>query len=199
MGRKKYQPTNQSISQIPGHTAIRKGYEEYSVKGFYEKFGDEYRNPHEAAIGQILQISVKNWQLDLHQVLDLACGSGEVTLILHDLGAENIDGIDPYTYNAYLKRTGKIAETYTFEEIADGILSDRYYSLIVCSFALHLVAESRLPTLAYQLSQIADSMVIITPHKRPELKAEWGWIWLDEILLERVRSRLFSSHRLNRS
>lgn len=195
MSKKNIKPIGQSPSEITSNSAIRKGYEEYSVKGFYEKFGDEYRNPHEAAIGQILQVSVKNWQLDLHQVLDLACGSGEVTLVLKTLGAENIDGIDPYTYNAYGKRTGKTAETYTFEEIEDGILNNRYYSLIVCSFALHLVAESRLPILAYQLSQIADSMVIITPNKRPELKAEWGWIWLDEIIVERVRSRLFYSHR----
>lgn len=143
MIKKFYHQTSQSTNQNAYNSAIRKGYEEYSVKGFYEKFGDEYRNPHEAAIEQILQISVKNWQLDLHQVLDLACGSGEVTLILKSLGAENIDGIDPYTYNAYLKRTGKTAETYNFEEIAEGILSDRYYSLIVCSFALNLVAESR--------------------------------------------------------
>ena len=195
MSRKKERSARRYTSEITCNSAIRKGYEEYSVKGFYEKFGDEYRNPHEAAIAQILQISVKNWQLDLHRVLDLACGSGEVTLILKSLGAENIDGIDPYTYNAYLKRTGKNAETYTFEEIADGILNNRYYSLIVCSFALHLVTESRLPVLAYQLSQIADAMVIITPHKRPELKAEWGWIGLDEIMVERVRSRLFYSHR----
>ncbi|MFB2968951.1 hypothetical protein ACE1CD_08260 [Aerosakkonema sp. BLCC-F183] len=173
--------------------SIRKGYEEYSVKGFYEQFGDEYRNPHEVVIQQVLQIAVKKWQLNLHKVLDLACGSGEVTLALKSLGATDIDGIDPYTYNAYLQRTGQPAERYTFEEVASGILCHRHYTIIICSFALHLVAESRLPLLAYQLSLIANSMVIITPHKRPQLKPEWGWICLDEILVERVRSRLFST------
>jgi hypothetical protein len=34
--------------------AIRREYEEYSVKGFYEKFGDEYRNPHETIIKRVI-------------------------------------------------------------------------------------------------------------------------------------------------
>lgn len=173
--------------------SIRNGYEKYSVEGFYDKFGDEYKNPHELIIQQIIEVAVKKWQLDLHKVLDLACGSGEVTLALKNLGASDIDGIDPYTYNAYLKRTGQSAERYTFEEIASGIVCNRHYSLIVCSFALHLVAESRLPFLVYQLSAIADSMVIITPHKRPQLKPEWGWICVDEIIVDRVRAWLFQT------
>ena len=183
----------QSYSQTGYSSAIRKGYEEYSVAGFYEKFGDDYRNPHEAAIQAILPLAVNQWQLDLAKVLDLACGSGEVTLVLKSLGASDIDGIDPYTYNAYFKRTGQSAATFTFEEIASGIISDRNYSLIICSFALHLVDDSRLPVLAYQLSLIAKAIVIITPHKRPQLKPEWGWIYLDEIVVDRVRARLFYS------
>lgn len=173
--------------------SIRKGYEEYSVKGFYEQFGDEYRNPQEAALQEVLQLSVNKWQLDLQKVLDLACGSGEVTLTLQNLGCNNIDGIDPYTYNAYLKRTLQEAEPYTFEDIASGVLHDRHYSLIVCSFALHLLSESRLPVVAYQLSLISDSIVIITPHKRPHLKPEWGWNFVDEIMFNRVRSRLYKA------
>lgn len=173
--------------------AIRKEYEAYSVQGFYEKFGDEYRNPHEAIIKQVIEASVQKWQLNCDRVLDLACGSGEVTLALQSLGVTNITGIDPYTYKAYYQRTGKQAEIYTFEDIATGVLTGRFYSLIVCSFALHLVAESRLPLLLYQLSLIGDTMIIITPHKRPQLKAEWGWIFLDEITIERVRSWLFQT------
>lgn len=171
--------------------SIRKGYEEHSVQGFYEKFGDEYSNPHEKEIGQILQLAVDKWELDLHKVLDLACGSGEITIALQKLGCVNIDGIDPYTYNAYLKRTGKQAEAYTFEDIAAGQLCGRNYSLIICSFAMHLVAESRLPILLYQLSLITDSMAIFTPNKRPHLREEWGWICLDEIIYNRVRARFY--------
>jgi len=174
-----------------GNKAIRTEYEEYSVKGFYEKFGDEYRNPHEAIIQQVIKASANKWYLDFAQVLDLACGSGEVTLALQSLGVTNIDGIDPYTYNAYWKRTGKRAETYTFEEIATGVLVGRSYSLIICSFAIHLLDESRLPLLLYQLGLIGDTLMVITPNKRPQLKVEWGWICLDEIIIDRVRAWLF--------
>lgn len=173
--------------------AIRNEYEAYSVQGFYEKFGNEYKNPHETIIKRVIEESVTRWQLNCQQVLDLACGSGEVTLALQSLGVNNITGIDPYTYNAYFQRTGKQAEIYTFEDIAAGVLTGKHYSLIVCSFALHLVAESRLPLLLYQLSLIADTMVIITPNKRPQLKAKWGWLFLDEITIERVRSWLFQT------
>jgi hypothetical protein len=63
--------------------------------------------------------------------------------------------------------------------------------LIVCSFALHLVEVSRLPTVAFQLAQIADTLLILTPHKRPNLKAEWGWKLDSELLETRVRARLY--------
>jgi len=183
--------SHQSTPQ-PETASIRKGYEDYSVQGYYEKFGDRYRNPQESAIQQVLQLAVSQWPLDFQQVLDLACGSGEVTLALQSLGCtNNIEGIDPYTYDAYWKRTGKQAETYTFEDIADGILQERHYSLIVCSFALHLLTPSRLPSVVYQLSLVADSLLILTPNKRPYLKSEWGWLYLDEIMCNRVRARLY--------
>lgn len=188
-------PKSQATIQ-PETKAIRNEYEKHSVNGFYEKFGDEYRNPHESAIIKVLQLAAAKWPLDFNKVLDLACGSGEVTLALKSLGCSNIDGIDPYTGNAYFNRTNQAAETYTFEDIAAGIISDRSYSLIVCSFAMHLVNSSRLPLLSYQLSLIADSMIIVTPHKRPELKPEWGWTCLDEIAVDRVRARFLISHEL---
>jgi len=171
--------------------SIRGGYERYGIHDFYERFGDEYRNPHEFAIQKILRLAVKKWNLNFRKVLDLACGSGEVTLTLRNLGCTDIDGIDPYTYKAYLRRTGKKAEPYTFEQIASGILTGRKYSLIICSFALHLLEVSRLPLLVYQLGLIADSMIIITPHKRPYLKKEWGWVCLDEIVIDGVRARFY--------
>jgi len=181
------------VSESPDNQSIRKKYERYSVTGFYQQFGDDYRNPHEPAINRMIQLAVQKWPLDLQKVLDLACGSGEVTLALHNLGYDNIDGIDPYTYNAYWQRTGKKAETYSFEDIGTGMLWGRYYSLIICSFALHLLSASRLPIVAYHLSTIADSLVIITPHKRPHLQPEWGWQYRDELVLDSVRSRFYVS------
>jgi 2-polyprenyl-3-methyl-5-hydroxy-6-metoxy-1,4-benzoquinol methylase len=179
--------------QSPGRedAAIRAAYEQYGVDGFYQRFGGTYRNPHEGAIRATLRAAVARWNLPIDRVLDLACGSGEITLVLRELGGAAIDGIDPYTHQAYAERTGQAAEQLTFEQIAAGALAGRSYSMIVCSFALHLVALSRLPALATQLSLIAPTLVVLTPHKRPQLRPEWGWRCADELLVERVRARCY--------
>jgi SAM-dependent methyltransferase len=172
-------------------SAIRAAYEQYGVEGFYQRFGGSYRNPHERVIRATLREAVARWDLPLDHVLDLACGSGEVTLALRELGCAAIDGIDPYTHQAYAARTSQPAEPITFEQIAVGALAARSYSTIVCSFALHLVALSRLPALATQLSLISTALLVLTPHKRPQLRPEWGWRCADELLIERVRARYY--------
>jgi len=171
--------------------AIRAAYEQYGVEGFYQRFGNTYRNPHERVVRAALKAAVARWELPLDHVLDLACGSGEVTLALRELGSAAIDGIDPYTHQAYADRTGQVAEQITFEQVAAGALAGRSYSTIVCSFALHLVALSRLPALMTQLSLIGTTLLILTPHKRPLLRPEWGWRCADELLIERVRARYY--------
>ncbi|MBZ0307118.1 MAG: class I SAM-dependent methyltransferase [Anaerolineae bacterium] len=169
--------------------SIRAEYETHGVTEFYEQHGSTYRNPHEPTIREVIRQAVKRWSLELSSVLDLACGSGEVTLALRELGITSVQGIDPYTYTAYEERTGQAAERHTFEDIAAGVLEGRQYSLIICSFALHLVEESRLPVLAYQLSLIAPALLILTPHKRPTIKQ--AWTLHDEFVLDRVRARLY--------
>lgn len=177
----------------PPARAIRNEYESRGVAGFYREFGDDYRNPHEPQIQRLLDVVVKQWRLDLSHVLDLAAGSGEVTLALRRLGAGLIDAIDPFTFRAYQARTGQTAGRETFEQIADGILESRHYSLIICSFAMHLVERSRLPRLAQQLARIGDRLLIVTPHKRPEIRPDWAWIIEQEIVVQRVRARLYRS------
>jgi 2-polyprenyl-3-methyl-5-hydroxy-6-metoxy-1,4-benzoquinol methylase len=171
--------------------AIRTGYQRHGVTGFYQQFGGTYRNPHEPAIGAALRLAVERWSPELDHVLDLACGSGEITLALRELGCTAIDGIDPYTYAAYAARTGLTATRQTFEQIAAGALAGRSYSTIVCSFALHLVAPSRLPALAAQLSLVGGALLVLTPHKRPQIKTEWGWSYAGELQVERVRARYY--------
>jgi hypothetical protein len=179
--------------QSPGwdDSAIRAAYEQYGVEGFYQRFGGSYRNPHEPAIRAALQAAIACWDLPPGRLLDLACGSGEVTLALRELGRGAIDAIDPYTHQAYAERTGQVAERLTFEQIAAGALNGRSYGTIVCSFALHLVALSRLPALAMQLSQIGQGLLVLTPHKRPQLRPEWGWLCAGELVVERVRARYY--------
>ncbi len=173
--------------------SIRAEYESHGVTEFYEQHGSTYRNPHEPVIRAVVREAVQRWSLDVSSVLDLACGSGEATLALRELGVTTVEGIDPYTYAAYEERTGQPAERHTFENIAAGVLEGRQYSLIVCSFALHLVEESRLPVLAYQLSQITPALLILTPHKRPVIKQ--AWTLHDEFVLDRVRARLYRANR----
>jgi 2-polyprenyl-3-methyl-5-hydroxy-6-metoxy-1,4-benzoquinol methylase len=169
---------------------IRPQYERLGVEGFYRTHGSSYRNPHEFAVHRLLEVIRKTTELDLANVLDLACGSGEVTLKLLEFGAR-VHGIDPFTGAAYVERTGQIAEPLTFEDIALGALEGREYSLIVCSFALHLVEPSRLPMLCYQLARVSPKLIVLTPHKRPAIQERWGWKLETEFLEDRVRARVY--------
>ena len=45
----------------------------------------------------------------------------------------------------------------------------------------------------WAVSEITDDLLIISPHKRPYIKDTWGWELEEEIVIERVRSRHFSS------
>ncbi len=174
-------------------SSIRREYEQHGVRGYYARYGAGYRNPHAGAVGEALRQAVAAWQPSLEHVLDLACGSGEVTLVMRALGAAAVDGVDPYTGAAYLERTGQPAEPIAFEQVEAGALDGRRYSLVVGSYALHLLAPSRLPRLAYQLSRIAPALLVLTPHKRPVLRPEWGWALVGENVVERVRARYYRS------
>ncbi|KAF7768115.1 hypothetical protein Agabi119p4_7358 [Agaricus bisporus var. burnettii] len=80
--------------------------------------------------------------------------------------------------------------------------------MVVCSFALHLVDNaSALFALLCTLSYKAHWLVVLAPHKKPEIKDGWGWEkwnvekWSptpisnhdDEILFERVHCRVYRS------
>jgi len=173
--------------------AIRDEYQKNGVREFYASDGAQYRNPHEPVVRAALTEALQRWSPDLSCALDLACGSGEVTLVLREFGCADVHGIDPFTGNAYLDRTGQTAECLSFEDIATGALQDRRYSLVVCSYALHLPARSRLPGVLIQLSQVSSRLLVLTPHKRPEITPAWGWQLDDEFVLERVRVRWYSS------
>ena len=171
--------------------SIRAEYQARGVRGFYAGSGADYRNPHEPQLRGCVRVAVETWRPDLTHVLDLAAGSGEATLALRELGAARVDGIDPYTADAYATRTGNAAEQLTFDDVAAGALSARRYSLIVCSFALHLCDASRLPAVAQQLALAGDALLVLTPHKRPTIRPEWGWEAVGELVVERVRARFY--------
>jgi hypothetical protein len=173
--------------------SIRGEYERLGAQRFYLESGAAYRNPHEPEINAAINESLRRWTMDLNHVLDLAAGSGEITIALRKHHARQITGIDPFTFEAYEHRTGLKAERLSFEQISDGALAGRKYSLIACSFAMHLCEKSRLPSLATQLSLIAPAMLILTPHKRPMIRKEWGWTLADEFVVQRIRARMYNS------
>jgi SAM-dependent methyltransferase len=164
--------------------SIRNQYAELGVRAFYEREGARYRNPHEGEAAKVLAHFAP--QLDLGHPLDIACGSGEMTLALRRLGAGRVTGLDPYTASAYLGRTGQEALPLLFEDIARGALPDNKYTLGVCSFALHLVDDSYLPSVCLELAEVMPDLVVISPNKKPELRKDWGWELLDRVTIERV-------------
>lgn len=158
--------------------SIRAGYEELGIEGYYKKHCEDYSNPH---INDIKHLIKASGCLDYigKDILDLCCGGGEITNILEKYSLKsglynfNIEGLDPYTAPAYKKNTGKECLVYNFKDIVQGALQNKKYHTIICSYAMHLCEESMLNNLLYQLSLIANTLIIITPHKRPEIKNWW--------------------------
>lgn len=173
--------------------SIRDKYQKFGVKNFYSFHGGEYKNPHESSIRKSIIYVYKNWNLDFSSVLDLACGKGEVTKILEDLGIRNIDASDGFLSKEYTKETGRQCFNMTFEDIMKGSLKNNSYSLVICSYALHLLDEDKLPSFLLTLTESTDSLLIISPHKRPYIKEGWGWDLEKEIEIDRVRTRHFVS------
>lgn len=180
----------QGSAQESPHT-IRAAYERYGAARYYQECGAQYRNPHEEACSAALAAARARWPLDLGNVLDLACGSGEMTIALRHAGCAAVTGIDPYTGAAYAARTASEAEPLTFAQIAAGALEGRHYTLIVCSFALHLAEPSRMPLLSYRLSRCSGTLLVLSPHKRPLLRPEWGLALYEEFVVQRVHTRLY--------
>lgn len=166
------------------------------AEGWYRDNGSSYRNPHEDSIVDVLGLAVSWWPTVFNaKVLDLCCGSGEVTLGLLAAGLpiERITACDPYTSEAFLLRVGRACEPHSFADIANGALGDRQFSGVVCSYALHLCEPSWLAPVCLALAAVSPALVIITPHKRPEIPESYGWQLADDHrdMSLRVRLRLY--------
>ena len=175
-------------------TSMRSNYEQFGVRGFYEQAGESYSNPHGPIIRHVIKMAFEQWKLEPTNILDLAAGGGEVTLACFDLGITKIKATDPFTYTLYQKRTGLSCWRWGFQEIARGLAKGFYnynFDLIICSFALHLIDASWLPSLLSQLGRVGSRLLVISPNKQPSIKDEWGWLIDQEMTVERVHSRLF--------
>lgn len=139
-------------------------YQQKGIKGFYQNIGEQYLNPHDQDIRNLI-LKIANPNLSY---LDLACGTGIVSLTLKENGVTDIFGIDPFLFDQYTQKTGLPCTNETFEEIANKGLSGSF-DVVIISYALHLLPESFLPQFLYQLSLKTKQLVILTPHKRPKI------------------------------
>lgn len=173
--------------------SIRSKYQIYGVERFYKSYVDDYENPHEPIIHESIRFVNDNWDVDFSSCLDLACGTGEVTMALVELGHERVDACDAYSRKAFELRTKRKCNVVSFDDIMSGMLNGERYSTVVCSFTLHLLEMSKLPTFLYKLTEISSQLLILTPHKRPKIKEEWGWALKNETIISRVRTRLYDN------
>lgn len=175
--------------------AIRNRYAEEGVEDYYKENGADYTNPHFRQVRQLLLQNEHRIQFD--NVLDFCCGSGEVSQVILELSYPLPLASDPFTAEAYQKQFNRDCLPYSFEDVIKGKMNG-HFSAIICSFAMHLCPVKDLFPLAYQLFQCTDQLVIITPHKRPDLE-QYDGISLefeDDTLTERgkkVRLRAYRS------
>ncbi|THH31186.1 hypothetical protein EUX98_g3011 [Antrodiella citrinella] len=140
-----------------------------------------------------------------------------------------------FTAEAFKTRTTLSCSTWTFQDIADGALADQLkdsapvphpvtseeaeqeaesdlpnqaVEMTICSFALHLIdSPSELFALLWEISLRSRWLVVLAPHKKPEMKLGWGWVkwdadeWTEcpmtrsdgEFLQDRVHCRVYRS------
>ena len=146
--------------------AIRNLYQEKGVENYYQEEGATYENPHFKEIRTLI-IQNKS-RIDYRSVLDFCCGNGEVSLVLKELGFD-ATASDPFTQKAYEVNFNKPCLDYSFKSVIKGELKGQF-SAVICSFAMHLCPEKQLYPLVHNLFQHSPLIVIITPHKRPELE-----------------------------
>jgi hypothetical protein len=164
--------------------ALRAQYEEHGANEYYKSHASNYENPH---FEEIKTLIVRNAsRFDASKVLDLSAGGGEISQILLDLKLGEVQGCDPFTYELYEKNTGIPCLRHSFMDIIKGVEMEQY-STIICSFAMHLCLEKDLFSLVWNLFESSKNIIILTPHKRPELENLPGvvLVWEDFALTER--------------
>lgn len=172
---------------------IRLLYEKYGVSDYYNRNFASYRNPHEREIKKLIENNIDYFKDK--KILDFAAGNGEVTKVLRKYDVKDVVGADPYTFENYSKETGLYCMKLGFEDVIKKKLHGNY-DIIISSFGLHLCDENLLHSLVLELFSHAKEIVIITPHKRPQLEKFPGVVLLFEDFVltdkgKRVRLKVY--------
>lgn len=168
--------------------AIRNQYAQVGVATYYKTNANTYINPHEEVITKLINESTEIVDYG-DSVLDLCCGNGLATKVLEQK-VQHIVGNDPYMHKQYTEQTNQFCYKYDFKQLAQSCEIGKI-DTIICSFALHLCDESLLPNVLYNLSLIADTLVVITPNKKPNIDIFWKL--QNEIVQDRVRLRIYKT------
>ena len=160
---------------IINDAAVRNRYAELGVETYYRQEGGDYSNPH---FPQIRELLLRNrHRIDFSRSLDFCCGSGEVSKVVLEMGHLLPLASDPFTAEAYRRNFDAECLPWSFDDVIRGNAGGGF-SVVVCSFAMHLCPEKKWYPLTRQLLEMAPQLVVITPHKRPDLSG------LDGVQLE---------------
>jgi len=170
--------------------SVHDSYKHCGVDKFYNDHAEDYINHHSKAIFKHLDSYhelIKNGS----NILDLCSGDGLVTKYLSSKYPDiEFTGVDPYLYQRYNSETQFHCFDYNFKYLAQNQINQKF-DLIICSFALHLCPSDLLPSVLFQLSLISDKLLILSPHKKPDISHYWQ---LDsKLLIDKVHSKLYLS------
>ncbi|ORY77741.1 hypothetical protein BCR37DRAFT_405576 [Protomyces lactucae-debilis] len=228
------QPERRHMFQGNLSHSMRENYS-FGVDKYYEAVALTYRNPSYGAIRTMLWNALTQFYArekpTPFKVLDLAAGAGEASTVLLEwftacqqrkgsrrltvtpidptLSPPEIVATDAFTEPAFREAHPTIPfHALNFQQT--GEIPESGFDLCIISFALHLVAtSSELWTCLDALSRKCRWLLIISPHKKPDIKNHvWGWSRWDmatweqdagdasEVVQERVRGRWYkSNHR----
>jgi len=175
---------------------IRPIYEQLGVDYYYKNYPHSYQNPHEEQVRNLL-LQNKD-KIAYSSCLDFCAGGGEVSKVLLEWdNTIQLTASDPYTHQLYQKNIGRVCERWSFDEVIKHKIEARFDS-IISSFALHLCPLDKLFPLVYNLLQLAPQLVVISPHKQPDLSdyPQFELVFEDYSLTEKGKKVFLKSYRL---
>jgi SAM-dependent methyltransferase len=162
-------------------------YRSVGVQEYYKTVGSEYVNPHKDFVYNCLD------ELNCTSsgtVLDLACGTGDVSKYFNPVSCV---GSDKFLYKEYQTITGNNCYQYSFEDIADFNFDIKEnIDLIVCSYAIDLVPSTYLNKLLYSLSTISTRMILIRPNSH--IVPEQYWRVVQKVKHGKSRGVLYETY-----